>query len=151
MKFNPEDVTEYATAKEGTFLFEVIEAEDGFAKESGNELINMKLEILIDDIPLTVYDWLVGHPKSLFKVKQFCRSVGMLDQFESGEVDANSVLNKRGLAEFKFGDEKTNKNGQPVRYLEVKHYLSPQQQGDSPPPLTDDDIPLDMPKDDKPF
>ena len=108
MKYNPDDVTERAEAKEGTFYFVVIKAENGYAQTSGNEMITLELETHIDNSVLIIFDRLVNVPQSLFKVKQFAIAVGKENIFHSGTFTADNCQGASGIAEFRFGEEKEN-------------------------------------------
>jgi len=126
MQFNPDNVVEYVTPRPGRFAFRVIEARDEYTsggKNPGTEMTSVKLEVRIDDGVLNVFDRFLNLPTSLFKVKQFCRSIGDEEMFNSGEFTGENIIDAEGLADFDFGEEKENSRGEPVRYLEVKRYV----------------------------
>lgn len=104
--------------KPGNYPFYVIEAAEKVSKASGNDMIELKMEITIPDRqkPIVVYDYLVSSEKSLEKIKQFCEAVGL--DFANDELTSSSCVRRAGFARFALGQPKQDGN----RYLELKEY-----------------------------
>lgn len=102
MKFNTE-VEEKPDGKDafhpfppGTYEYTIDEAEDAVSK-NGNEMIHATLSIYND----------AGHKRILheyfvntaaWKIKQLCESCGLIDRFNSGELEPYELVGKTGRA-----------------------------------------------------
>lgn len=98
MRFTPRSEEEVATAnllQPADYPFEVLEAEDKVSKQ-GNEMIALKLKIEIDDGMRIVFDYLLEAVE--YKLRHFFDSIGMLDEYESGDISAEDVVGAAGIA-----------------------------------------------------
>lgn len=99
MRFDPktdEELSSGSVWPDGTYDFEVSNAEETTSK-AGNDMV--KLTIFIFNAAgarWTIFDYLVGSPKAVFKVKQFAEAVGLRDAYDRGELDAVDMIGKTG-------------------------------------------------------
>lgn len=96
---------------EGTYPFEVVDATLGNSSK-GNEMISLELRVFDGANAKLMKDWLLAHhPMCLRKTRHFCDSIGILDAYESGELEtiANSCIGRSGMCEIKHSD--TDKYG----------------------------------------
>lgn len=141
-----EELALMSVLPDGDYEFSVKKAEDKVSK-SGNPMIELYLEIYgADGGSRFVNDWLVSTDKMTWKIKRFCASVGILDQYDSGNIRPSSLINKNGRAT--ISTEK--KDDYPPRNR-IKDYIKPNgttpQENPSINPAdtslpTDDDIPF---------
>lgn len=144
MQFDPNNVKEFAQSRPGTFAFRVVEAEEKYS-QNGNEMIALKLAILIDGLEATCYENLVNSEHMLWRTKAFCRCVGKMDKWESGYVSADDFAGARGVADFVLGEETTTARGTKFKPLKANIWRLP---GTTPEgPATK---PQATPKDDAP-
>ncbi len=143
MKFDPKCTAN--TIREGEVVWQVIKAADHISKPSeknpnGKESIKIMMKIwdnLGNEGFSTCY---IGEP---WKLKQFCRSCGMLDKFESGEIIALDCEGKSGNGITKIEiDVKgvyEDKNVI-VKFLEKEEKSTPK--AEAKKPEFDDDLPF---------
>lgn len=148
MRFQPKSEEECATAgllPKGTYAFEVAEASETIAKSSGNDMIALRLECHgDDDQKRSVFDYLVASEGSAPKIRQFAVSVGMLAEYERGELKAEDMIGRAGHAKIYIKQDKTGQYGDKNA---VGEYLKPTNGSAAPitKPATkdiDDDIPF---------
>lgn len=91
MQFEPKSerqIQEERCVPEGVYDFEVIAAEDKRSSK-GNDMIEVVLNIFkADGGSIQLTDYLIGTPKMAWKLRHFCDSVGILDVYESGQLNA---------------------------------------------------------------
>lgn len=81
----------------GDYDFEVHDAADDVSKASGREQIKLTLYVFNDEgSKRTVFDYLGSDEKSQWKVRHFCAAVGLIRQYENGELDVYDIVNKTG-------------------------------------------------------
>lgn len=129
MRYNPrttddDQPTDSKAIAPGVYSFEIVEAVESIS-QAGNEMIKLTLIIQTDSITkkVRVYDWLVNTPGGLWKVKMFCREVGL--DFEAGELTPVACMHKTGTAEFhhtKQDLEAVHQRKLKHAYLKVKRY-----------------------------
>lgn len=124
MRFNPDDAQELTKLAEGDYSFIVDSAEDGIAQKSGNEMITLYLSVQIGNRNITIRDHLVNLPTCLYKIKHFAEAVGLLTEYENGELDANMMVDRSGTVHLKYGKPKQTSDGD-RRFLEVADYVKP--------------------------
>ena len=100
MRFNPK-ADEKAAARtlfdDGIYDFEVASAEDAVSKKSGAEMLKLVLWVFdTDGNKTTVFEYLVSSEKAQFKLKEFCRAVGLEEAFDAGELDPLDVQGRTG-------------------------------------------------------
>lgn len=101
MQFDPNDVGEQPQRKligEGEYDFEVMDAENTVFKDDDGEhkQIKLKLRIFADEGSIVLNTW-VGYPvNKLWRLRDFCRCVGLEKAWESGEVTPDDCVGKAG-------------------------------------------------------
>lgn len=121
MKFTPMSAEEIATAGlliPGIYPFEVMDALDTFST-AGNEMIKVKLKVFGPGGEAHVYDYLMGEGKLAYKLWRCCEVVGLLSDYEKGNLVAQQLLDRTGHVKIGVED---GKNG----YLpqnKVKDYV----------------------------
>ena len=111
-----------AVWRAGTYDFEIHDASEEISKASGNEQI--KLTVWVYDAQgdrKTVFDYLGATEKVQWKTRQFATSVGLVAQYESGELDVNDIVERTG--KLKLGVQKSPEYGDQnkvIAYLEAE-------------------------------
>lgn len=106
MRFTPmseDDLIRASLLPAGIYPFEVMAAEDKISK-TGNEMIELKLNVFGDNQEAHVFDYLLE--KMAFKLRHFAEATGLIDEYERGELEALACINKMGYA--KIGIDKGN-------------------------------------------
>jgi hypothetical protein len=100
----------------GLYQFKVIEATEKTAR-TGSEMVELVLEVAGGT---RVFDNLVFHPKSLWKIDQFRVSIG--EEVEEGEFDfePSDYVGAAGTVQLKLGESNSGKTRN-----EVLQYLAP--------------------------
>jgi hypothetical protein len=81
----------------GVYDFEVHEATDEVSKASGREQMKLALYVFNDTGQRRmVFDYLGTDEKSQWKVRHFCAAVGLIPEYERGEIDAFDCVGKQG-------------------------------------------------------
>jgi hypothetical protein len=101
VKFTPQDPStfsdnDYDPMPPGEYDFEVAKATAQVSKASGSDMIKLELNVFKGDRQYKVWDYLVQTDKALYKIHQFCASVGLLKKYESGELTALDCEGKTG-------------------------------------------------------
>ena len=135
MQYNPDEyVSKDYSLPEADYAFQVMEAQETVSKNN-NDMI--ELELQIDNNKggtLTVYDRLMGMPKALWRIKQFCDCTNI--DFSAGIITADMCVGRGGIAHLALG----KKNDKGKRYMEVQEYMEAEGYTESPstgnpPPL----------------
>lgn len=128
MRFEPkteEEIARESLFPEGEYDFEVIDAIDATSK-SGNEMITLSLKLFVEDETRVIKDWLVAG--SSRKIRQFCESTGIMDNYNKGQFYAADLPGLTGRCKIKFdkggnGYDPSNK---------VAWYVKPEAEGYRP-------------------
>jgi len=118
MKFQPKSLEEIQIANllpEGEYDFSVLDAENATSK-SGNEMIKIKLCVYNGDKQSNIFDYLLASFERKFR--RACESMGLLDQYMKGTIDAEDFKGRDGKV--KIGIKKQN-DYEPKN--EVKDYV----------------------------
>ena len=105
MKFTPtaEEQQERRTFEPfpaGEYDYEVAEAEDTTSK-AGNEMIHITLNVFnAEGHKRVVHDYLLD--SAAWKIKQFAASAGLLERYNSGEIEAYEMSGKTGRLKLKI-------------------------------------------------
>jgi len=98
MKFKTKtenELREESLAALGDYDFEVLEASDAISKKSGNPMIKIKIGLYIDGrIKNHVFDYLMESMGA--KLRHFCDTVGLLREYESGNLTADMCSGRSG-------------------------------------------------------
>jgi hypothetical protein len=99
MRFAPKTEKEIAEANlwpTGNYDFEIMEAEDTLSK-AGNEMMEMKVRLYSEDCGTQIVtDYLVDTPKAAFKIRHCANAVGLLAEYEKGELLAADLVRRTG-------------------------------------------------------
>lgn len=99
MRFDPRGEEELQRAMllpEGLYDFTVNKAIEKTSK-SGNLMIELDMTVYLDSRPMYVRDWLmVGLERQLYKVLHFCRSVGLAEKYQAGELNDHDCVGRSG-------------------------------------------------------
>jgi hypothetical protein len=97
MRFTPVSEEEAAAVNllpKGDYDAVVQSAVDKTSKTSGNEMIELTLTVYGDDSKeRKVRDWLVSTDGGQAKIQRFCKSAGLWDMYQSGELSADCCGN----------------------------------------------------------
>lgn len=150
MKFTPKTEEEIGAANllaGGDYDFEVAKAEEK-TSQAGNDMIALTLHIEGDEGRRhTVFDYLVGSDASMYKVRGFAEAVGLLNEYNSGEMPASIMAGRTGRAQIGIDDK--NKAYAPKNIVRAYHKPGKTGNGASAPPKghpaaasMDDEIPF---------
>lgn len=142
----------------GYYDFQILSAEESTSK-AGNPMWVLSLDIA--DARWPIKDWVVLSQE--WKIKQLAESVGLLPRYEANALSATDLFGAKGKADFHL---ESDPDGKYKPRLKVKTYMPkdsqepyskeenyksaseppsygvPVNEGYTPPPLTDDDIPF---------
>ena len=113
MKFTPRTEREVSRIFEkGDYKFNVLSAEEKKSK-TGNEMIHLKLNVEHNEISgkNTIVDCylLSGHPSFEHLIRHFCYSVGLENEYESGNILPEFCVDKFGIVRLSIEEDKTGK------------------------------------------
>lgn len=119
MRITPKSEKEIAEAglwAEGTYEFEIVDAEDYVSKTSGREMIKLSVKLHRDDgATMMVDDYLMDGERTAYKIRHFAEAVGMLPAYERGNLDPRDMLNRAGQCKVRIQKDKSgqfpDKNG----------------------------------------
>jgi hypothetical protein len=114
MRFTPKPESEVSGNglwPEGIVDFEVMEAEETTSR-NGDDMIKLKIKVFNETGgSRTVYEYLLGTDSMQWKVRAFCAATGLLDQYETGELDAIDMEGRTGKAKLVIQKDKTGQYG----------------------------------------
>ena len=88
--------TERVIFSPGEYRFKVTKAEPQTSR-AGNQMIVLQLLVKDDKTTTTVFDHLVGTEKAFWKVKNFCKSVGISSVLvPDGKLDSADCVDRTG-------------------------------------------------------
>lgn len=65
--------------------------------KAGNEMIELKLEVSDNkDHTALIYDYIVSKDNCMWKLKNFCEQVGLIENYNIGFIEPSDCLNKTG-------------------------------------------------------
>lgn len=113
---NEEEIILMSLLKEGEYDFNVFSSKDKISK-SGNEMIHLVLSIKNNNKNYFIDDYLIDTdkmPSMSFKLRHLCENLGLIEQYNSGNLEAHELLNKKGRVKIIVQSDKTgiygNKN-----------------------------------------
>lgn len=122
MQFQPktdEQLADEAMLPEGVYDFSIDKATDTTSKKTGDPMIAVELTVFSDRGDRKIKDWLME--KMAWKLKHFALSVGLGQAYESGTLDAATLVGRSGKVILKKGKP----NGDFAPRNEVKDYQVP--------------------------
>lgn len=115
MKFAPKsekEIAEENLIKPGIYDFEIVDALEKVSK-SGNEMIELKLNVFDGDAPRIVMDYLLE--SMAFKLRHAADACGLLPNYEGGSLLADDFKGRSGKLKIKIDKDKSgqyaDKNG----------------------------------------
>lgn len=108
MNFTPkkdEELNSFDVFPKGEYDFEVVKAVDETSK-AGNTMIKLEIDIFAPNGKKSrVFDYLL---ESLaYKLKHFCQAVGLHDEYEEGNINADMCFNRSGKCIISIKHDKT--------------------------------------------
>lgn len=136
MDFNAQQMREDSLIKEGRYKFTVL---DGREKTStnGNNMLNLKLSLQVNNRRVTFYDSLIFMPKMFWKVEHFCKAAGMPEKIDEGKLLPEDCMGREGYID--IVQQLDNQSGELVN--RAKDYVKPEDVVETQT-LLDDDISL---------
>src|SRR5688572_8987205 len=99
MRFEPKSEDEIAAANllaDGDYIFEVADAKEETSK-AGNDMVKLKLNVVGEEDRMhVIFDYLVSSEGAAFKLRHFAESVGLLPEYERGEITADQMIGCNG-------------------------------------------------------
>ncbi len=128
MRFQPkteEEIQSMNLLEEGTYDFQVIDAIDTLSK-ANNEMIKLTLKIWDKNgLEKIMDDFLLE--KMAFKLRHFSECTGLLEKYETGQMNSHDCIGKSGKLEIKIDKGKPIPNDPDGRYFpdknSVKDYI----------------------------
>lgn len=110
----------------GKYDFQVNKATEK-TSSSGNDMIELILDVFSGDRTYKVWDYLTFTPKSQYKPYNFCKATGLVEDFETGELTAFQCEGCTGEVSIAI-QKAASKDGKdyPEKNI-VKFYLEPVQ------------------------
>jgi hypothetical protein len=105
-----EKARQFELLPDGIYDFEVVEAKPKMSK-AGNSMLEMKIKIRHDGKEHNVFDNLIGTENMTWKTIHFCRTTGLVAQYEADALDERVVLHKRGMCEICSKPERPKNDG----------------------------------------
>ena len=129
----------------GNYSFLVIDAQDTTSKKTKKEMIKLKLKIWdLAGKERILYDNFVDHEAFQYKIRHFAELAGILDQYDSGNIMANSCIGKQGIAKViiqKSTDSNYPDKNAVADYVVKKNAVQEPQIAENTPEF-DDEIPF---------
>lgn len=137
MDFNAAQMRADALIPEGIYDFEVLDAREK-RSGSGNDMLNLKLRVIVNNRAVTYWDCIVLMPKMFYKVEHFCKTTGQPEKIEQGRLMAQDCLGKQGQIHIvQKVDNQTGELGN-----QTKDYVVPEEAEQAAPAEEfNDDIP----------
>lgn len=80
----------------GDYDFNVHDASEEVS-EAGNEMVKLTIHVLNPEGQRrTVFDYLVNSDKAQWKIRHFAEAVGMVAQYEAGEMETADIVGRMG-------------------------------------------------------
>ena len=137
MNFTPkkdEELNRFDVFPKGKYDFEVVKAIDETSK-AGNSMIKLEIDIYAPNGNKSrVFDYLLE--SMAFKLKHFCQSVGLHDEYETGNITADVCRNRTGKCSIVVKQDKT---GEYPDKNEVRDYCKIEKKVDD---INSEDLPF---------
>lgn len=111
LEFQPkteEELNQSILLEKGEYDFDVVGAVEGTSKNSGKPMITLTLRVYAPDgNTTTVFDYLLASVE--YKVKHFCDTAGLVNEYQLGILTADMCLNKCGKCKLGIDKDETGK------------------------------------------
>jgi hypothetical protein len=109
MNFKPKndaEINSFDLFPKGEYDFKVLKAKDKVSQNSGNEMIELELDIYsTDGKTARVYDYLLE--SVAYKLKHFCQAVKLITAYETGNLDADMCIGRTGRCLIEIKQDRT--------------------------------------------
>jgi len=110
MKFVPKTEKQIAEAglwEKGKYPFEILEATDEVSKNSGKEMIKLKVKIFKDSgASQNIFDYLLPDTME-YKLRHIAEVCGILADYEKGGLEAYQFIGKTGYCKIGISKDKS--------------------------------------------
>lgn len=96
MQWNTKQMREDALIKEGQYKFSVLHTKEK-RSQTGNDMLNLKLALEVNGRIVVFFTSIVLTPKMFWLFEHFCKTTGMPEKIESGNLMAQECDNKEGV------------------------------------------------------
>lgn len=84
----------------GYYDFEIAKAEDTVSKTSGKDMIKLNLKVFNSDGDyIWIFDYITFDESMAWKLRHCCESIGILDKYDGGELEAGDFESGAGRLE----------------------------------------------------
>lgn len=144
MRFSPKSAEELENdvlLEEGIYDFQVALASNEISQK-GNEMLKLSLQIWDKEGRIhCIFDFLVE--AMAYKLRHFCEATGLMQKYESGDLNPNDCINKRGKVEIIIKEGNIKNDGSRYRNSNaVKDYIVTSQNSNKEALIEDCDIPF---------
>ena len=139
-----EEINALNLLEPGECDYEVVKAESKLSQASGNKMIELVLKVWdVKGREKYVYDYLVNTPRMEYKIKHFCESANLMEDYISGSLSAIKCTGRCGklkliISKDKSGEHKDKNSVQDYIKLSEKEKV----EFEKTKPFVDDDIPF---------
>lgn len=103
-----EELKKMQLAPEADYAIEVLEASDEISKNTGHDMIRLKIGIYdTDAIRWRLFDYLLDSLPA--KLRHACDTFGILDKYQAGTVSAKDFMGRTGHAKVVITEDKNGK------------------------------------------
>lgn len=95
---------------DGDYDFEVVNAVSSYS-DAGNAMIKVTLSVKCGKEARIITDYLVASEKMMFKLKHFCESIGLENEYKSGNFLVSGCITRVGRAKIVLEKGKPRKDG----------------------------------------
>ena len=92
--------------EEGEHEFTVNEAHEMMSKK-GDPMLKLVLGVKHNEKKYVIFDYVLCTNTWMFKLRALCASLGLLEMYESGSIEASKIRGKKGFAYFSLENDKT--------------------------------------------
>lgn len=100
MKITPRSEEEFKSRNlidPGTYDFVIFDATEKVSKNSGDPMIELILKVTdMNRRVHTLYDYLMDKEPMDYKIRHLYESLGLISKYDSGNIDASDLHNKKG-------------------------------------------------------
>jgi hypothetical protein len=137
-----EEINAINLLEPGECDFEVAKAVSKKSKASGNPMIELTLKVWdIKGKEKTIFDYLINIPSMEYKIKHFCDSVGLDEDYQAGSLSAVKCEGKFGKLKLTIAKDKSGQYPDKNAVQDYVKSVSKKTNGTEQPPF-DDDIPF---------
>jgi len=95
----------------GIYNFEVFDSIEKTSKKSGDPMIELVLKIIDSNRTFKVFDYLIDREPMDFRIRQICECLGLMEKYNSGEIDSRDFFGKKGKVKINIRKDTTGLYG----------------------------------------